>query len=95
VLCALGYSSAHVDESIVDVGYAKPGSREVVFGFRRGKPTNVSLRKLAQIASAPEFEVHVDLHLGRSEFVMYASDLTEDYVSFNKGNVSDPSSLGG
>ena len=27
--------------------------------------------------------------------VMYASDLTEDYVDFNKGYVGDPGSLGG
>jgi hypothetical protein len=26
---------------------------------------------------------------------MYAADLTEEYVEFNKGDVSDPSSLGG
>ena len=32
---------------------------------------------------------------GRGEFVMYASDLTEDYVAFNKGDVSDPATLGG
>ena len=95
VLCAIGYSKARFDESMVDVGYAKPGSREVAFGFRRGRPTNVSSQKLAKITSAPEFEVHVDLHSGRGEFVMYASDLTEDYVAFNKGDVSDPASLGG
>ncbi|MEY2560307.1 MAG: hypothetical protein QOG51_722, partial [Verrucomicrobiota bacterium] len=27
--------------------------------------------------------------------VIYASDLTEEYVEFNKGNVKDPKSLGG
>ena len=27
ILCALGYSKAKVDESIVDIGYARPGSR--------------------------------------------------------------------
>jgi hypothetical protein len=26
---------------------------------------------------------------------MWASDLTEDYVAFNKGDVSDPATLGG
>jgi glutamate N-acetyltransferase/amino-acid N-acetyltransferase len=95
VLCALGYSKARVNESLVDVGYAKSGSRDILFGFRRGKPTNVSLQRLAKITSAPEFDLHVDLNLGRGEFVMYASDLTEDYVAFNKGDVSDPTSLGG
>ena len=95
VLCALGYSRAHVDETIVDVGYAKSGSREIVFAFRRGRPTNISLRILAKITSAPEFDLHVDLHGGRGEFTMYASDLTEDYVAFNKGDVNDPKTLGG
>lgn len=95
VLCAIGYSEARVDEARVDVGYARPGGRDLAFGFRQGKPTSVSLQKLARITSAPEFDIHVDLHLGRGECVMYASDLTEDYVAFNKGDVSDPESLGG
>ena len=94
VLCALGYSSAKINESMVDIGYSRPGDREIL-GFRRGKPTNVSFHKLAKVTSAPEFDVHVDLHLGRSEFVMYASDLTENYVAFNKGDVNDPTTLGG
>ena len=95
ILCALGYSKAKVDESLVDVGYAKPGSRDILFAFRRGRPANVALRRLAKITTAPEFELHVDLHLGCANFTMYATDLTEDYVALNKGDVSDPASLGG
>jgi glutamate N-acetyltransferase/amino-acid N-acetyltransferase len=95
VLCAVGYSKAKVDEAIVDVGYAAPGSRKIVFAFRRGRPTNVALKTLAQITTAPEFDLHADLHLGRAEFTMYASDLTENYVAFNKGDVNDPTTLGG
>jgi glutamate N-acetyltransferase/amino-acid N-acetyltransferase len=95
ILCALGYSDARVDQAIVDVGYARPGSREIAFAFRRGRPTNVALKTLAKITTTPEFDLHVDLHLGRGGFSMYAADLTEDYVTFNKGDVSDPSSLGG
>ena len=95
ILCALGYSRAKVDESIVDIGYAKSTGREIVFGFKRGQPTNVSLRKLAKITSGKEFDIHVDLNLGHGQFMMYASDLTENYVAFNKGDVSDPKTLGG
>jgi glutamate N-acetyltransferase / amino-acid N-acetyltransferase len=95
ILCALGYSTARVNEAIVDVGYAKAGGSEVIFGFRHGQPANVSLQKLSRITSAPKFDVHVDLHSGPGAFVMYASDLTEDYVTFNKGDMSDPKSLGG
>jgi len=95
ILCALGYSKARVSESLVDIGYAKPGSREILFAFRRGRPTNLALKTLARVTGAPEFELHVNLHLGRGAFSMWASDLTEDYVAFNKGNVNDPATLGG
>jgi N-acetylglutamate synthase/N-acetylornithine aminotransferase len=53
------------------------------------------LDALAKITSTPEFDLHVDLHRGRGEFVLYASDLTENYVALNKGDVSDPKTLGG
>ena len=95
VLCAVGYSRARVDESIVDVGYSRPGERKILYGFRRGRPTDLPFQKLAGITAAAEFDVHVDLHSGSSEFVLYASDLTENYVAFNKGDVSDPTNLGG
>ncbi|MDP9185981.1 MAG: bifunctional ornithine acetyltransferase/N-acetylglutamate synthase, partial [Verrucomicrobiota bacterium] len=95
ILCALGYSKANVDETIVDVGYAQPGSRKILFAFRCGRPTNAALKTLARITSAPEFDLHVDLQRGRGEFLLYAADLTEDYVAFNKGDITDPATLGG
>jgi glutamate N-acetyltransferase / amino-acid N-acetyltransferase len=95
ILCALGYSKADVDETAVDVGYAQPNSRKILFAFRRGRPTNVALKTLAKITSAPEFDLHIDLHKGRGEFVLYAADLTENYVAFNKGDITDPATLGG
>jgi glutamate N-acetyltransferase/amino-acid N-acetyltransferase len=95
ILCALGYSEANVDETVVDIGYAAPDKRKILFAFRRGRPTNVALKTLAKITLAPEFDLHIDLHRGRGEFLLYAADLTEDYVAFNKGDVTDPSTLGG
>lgn len=95
ILCALGYSKAKIDEGVVDVGYAPTAGRKILFAFRRGRPTNVALKALAKITSQPEFDLHVDLHRGRGEFVIYAADLTEDYVAFNKGNINDPATLGG
>jgi glutamate N-acetyltransferase/amino-acid N-acetyltransferase len=95
ILCALGYSKATVNESVIDVGYATPDNREILFAFRRGRPTNLALKRLAKITTAPEFDLHVDLHAGRHGFVLYASDLTEDYVALNKGDVNDPATLGG
>ncbi len=95
VLCALGYSKAKVNESMVDIGYAKPGGREIFFAFRHGYPTKVTLKRLAKITATPAFDLHVDLHLGRGNYTMYAADLTEDYVALNKGDVNNPATLGG
>lgn len=95
ILCALGYSKARIDQSRVDVGYAAPDSRKILFAFRRGRPTNVALRALGKITSQSEFDLHVDLHRGRGEFMIYAADLTEDYVTLNKGDITDPATLGG
>ena len=46
--------------------------------------------------SAPkEFDLRIRLNLGKAGAVMYAADLTGEYVDFNKGEVGDPGSLGG
>jgi len=95
ILCALGYSPASVVESKVDVGYALPGSKKVLYALKQGRPTKVSFKSLCKIAAQKEFDLHIHLHLGRAGAVLYASDLTEAYVDFNKGNVGDPASMGG
>jgi len=42
-----------------------------------------------------EFDLHIHLNLGQAKAVMYAADLTEAYVDYNKGDVTDPNTLGG
>jgi len=95
ILCALGYSRAKVEEEKVDIGYSPPGGRKTLWAFRQGRPTAFAFARFVKITSAPAFDVHIDLHAGDGEFTVYASDLTEEYVTFNKGDVSDPASLGG
>ena len=95
ILCAAGYSSARVEETKVDVGYCSPGSAAISFALKRGKPTKISIQTLAKIVSAAEFDIHIFLHAGSHDCVLYTSDLTEQYVEFNKGDISDPTSLGG
>jgi glutamate N-acetyltransferase/amino-acid N-acetyltransferase len=95
ILCALGYSPATVVESKVDVGYSLPGSEKVLYALKQGRPTKVPFKSLCKIAAQKEFDLHIDLHLGKAGAVLYAADLTEAYVDFNKGNVGDPASLGG
>jgi glutamate N-acetyltransferase / amino-acid N-acetyltransferase len=95
ILCAMGYSNAKVNEAKVDVGYSPPGKTKITFAVRGGQPTRVGLQTLGAIVSKPEFDLHIFLNAGRHDCVLYTSDLTEEYVEFNKGNLSDPKSLGG
>jgi len=95
IIDALGYSPATVVEEKVDIGYSAPGSRKIVWSLKRGQPTKVAFKDLCAAAAPKEFDLHINLNLGKSGALMYAADLTEEYVDFNKGDVSDPGSLGG
>ena len=95
ILCAIGYANVKSEPAHIDIGYAKSKSRETLFAFRRGKPIDTAFAKLTAITSQPEFDVHIDLHSGKYATKFYTCDLTEDYVTFNKGDIADPNSLGG
>lgn len=95
IIDALGYSPAQVVEEKVDIGYSPPGERSVLWSLRRGQPTKASFRQLCAAVAPKEFDLHIRLNLGKAAALIYAADLTEEYVDFNKGDVSDPSSLGG
>ena len=95
IIDALGYSPATVVESKVDIGYSASGSKQIVWSLKKGQPTKTSFKALCAAVAAKEFDLHIHLNLGKGAAVMYTCDLTEDYVDFNKGDVSDPTSLGG
>ncbi len=95
IIDALGYSPATIVEEKVDIGYSAPGSRKILYSLRRGQPTTVSFKSLCAAAAPTEFDLHIHLNLGKASAIMYAADLTEAYVDFNKGDVTDPAALGG
>jgi glutamate N-acetyltransferase/amino-acid N-acetyltransferase len=95
IIDALGYSPATVVEEKVDVGYSAPGGGRILWSLRRGQPTRATFRQLCAAVAGKEFDLHVRLNLGNAGAVIYAADLTAEYVEFNKGDVTDPGSLGG
>jgi glutamate N-acetyltransferase/amino-acid N-acetyltransferase len=104
IIDALGYSSAKVVEERVDIGYSpafadasarRAGGRKILWSLKRGQPARVPFKKLCAAVAPKEFDLHIHLNLGKAGAVIYAADLTEAYVDFNKGNVADPISLGG
>jgi glutamate N-acetyltransferase/amino-acid N-acetyltransferase len=95
IIDALGYSPAQVVEEKMDIGYSAPGSKNILWSLKKGQPTKATFKELCAAAAPKEFDLHINLNLGKASAVIYAADLTEDYVSFNKGDVGDPTSLGG
>jgi len=54
-----------------------------------------SFQALCATVARREFDLHIRLNLGRASALLYAADLTGEYVDFNKGDVNDPASMGG
>jgi len=95
IIDALGYSEARVIEEKVDIGYRMPGKKKTVWSLKQGQPTKTSFATLCKSVEPDEFELLIHLNIGDGSSFIYAADLTEEYVDFNKGDISDPASLGG
>jgi glutamate N-acetyltransferase/amino-acid N-acetyltransferase len=95
IIDALGYSPAKIIEGKVDIGYSSANSKTILWSLKRGQPTKATFKQLCAAVATKEFDLHINLNLGQADAVIYAADLTEAYVDFNKGDVGDPGSLGG
>jgi glutamate N-acetyltransferase/amino-acid N-acetyltransferase len=95
IIDAIGYSPATVVEEKIDIGYSASGAKKILWSLKRGQPTKATFKELCLAVAPKEFDLHINLNLGKASAVMYAADLTEEYVDFNKGDVTDPTTLGG
>ena len=95
ILDALGYSPALIVEEKVDLAYSAPNKTKLTYSLKGGRPTKVSFERLCQEVAREEFDLHIDLNLGKGAAVVHTCDLTEAYVDFNKGDISNPAALGG
>jgi len=95
IIDALGYSPAKIVEEKVDIGYSASGRKKILWSLKRGQPTKATFKELCDAVAPKEFDLHINLNLGKAGAVMYAADLTEEYVDFNKGDVGGRTSLGG
>jgi glutamate N-acetyltransferase/amino-acid N-acetyltransferase len=95
IIDALGYSPAKIVEEKVDIGYSSANSKTILWSLKRGQPTKATFKQLCAAVAPKEFDLHINLNFGPAGAVIYAADLTEAYVDFNKGDVGDPTTLGG
>jgi glutamate N-acetyltransferase/amino-acid N-acetyltransferase len=89
IIDAIGYSAAKVVEEKVDLGYSAPGVKNVLWSLKRGQPTKATYKELCAAVAPKEFDLHIRLNLGKASAVIYAADLTEEYVTFNKGDMDE------
>ncbi len=79
ILDALGYSSAALREEMIDVYY------NGLIAVKGGVASKTPPEKLREVVRERKFTVHIHLGLGAAEYVVYTTDLTPEYVRFNKG----------
>jgi glutamate N-acetyltransferase/amino-acid N-acetyltransferase len=79
IIDAVGYSGARVNEELVDIYY------DGLAAVKGGTVSRTPVAKIREIVARPRFSVTVDLQFGVAEHIVYTTDLTTEYVDFNKG----------
>ncbi|MCM1174098.1 MAG: bifunctional glutamate N-acetyltransferase/amino-acid acetyltransferase ArgJ [Blautia sp.] len=80
-LCALGYAGAVFDPDNLEV-FLENGEKSLLV-YRDGTVADYSEEEAAQILSAPEVKVLVDMKAGDAEATAWGCDLTYEYVKIN------------
>ena len=78
VLHAVGYSRARIREELVDICY--DGKPACLGGLQAATPMD----ELREIAARPEFGIGINLNQGGADYCMYSSDLSPEYIDFNR-----------
>lgn len=78
ILCALGHSGVEINPSRIDVFF------DNVPIVKKGTGTGPRLEgRASQILKKKSFKVTIDLHQGKSQFSVFTTDLSIDYVKIN------------
>ena len=78
IIHAVGYSRARIREELVDIHIG--GKAACIGGLQADTPMD----ELREAVSHPEFEITINLNQGEADYVMYSSDLSPEYVDFNR-----------
>jgi len=78
IIHAVGYSRARIREELVDISIG--GKTACVGGLQAETPMD----QLRDAVAAPEFEIVINLNQGAADYTMYSSDLSPEYVDFNR-----------
>ena len=78
IIHAVGYSRARIREELIDICIG--GKPACVGGLQADTPMD----ELRAAVSGREFEIQINLNQGEAEYRMFSSDLSPEYVDFNR-----------
>ncbi len=78
IIHAVGYSRARIREELVDIHI---GGKPACLG---GLQSETPMDQLREAVSHPEFEIVINLNQGDADYIMYSSDLSPEYIDFNR-----------
>ncbi len=78
IIHAVGYSRAQIREELIDIHI---GGKAACLG---GLQADTPMEDLRAIVAGPEFEIRINLNQGSANYEMYSSDLSPEYVDFNR-----------
>ena len=78
VMHAIGYSRARVREELIDIYFNGANA------CKNGLATETPIETLQKAVAGREFSVTIDLHLGEAEHSVFTSDLSQEYVAYNR-----------
>ena len=84
IIHAVGYSGARIREDRIDIYF------ENLIACRSGQSAGAKLTSLISKVEKKEFTIHIDLNLGSGCYTMYTSDLSPEYVDFNRREYALP-----
>ncbi|MEM7147578.1 MAG: bifunctional glutamate N-acetyltransferase/amino-acid acetyltransferase ArgJ [Verrucomicrobiota bacterium] len=78
IIDAIGYSGADVQEDMVDIGF------NGMTACSHGMAADTPVKQLERAVSKESFSVSINLNLGNADYTAYTSDLSPEYVDFNR-----------
>jgi len=78
IIHAVGYSRARIREELVDIHIG--GKPACIGGLQASTPMD----ELRAAVAKPEFEIVICLNQGSADYTMYSSDLSPEYIDFNR-----------
>ncbi len=78
IIHAVGYSRARIREELVDIHIG--GKAACIGGLQAATP----MAALRDIVAEREFDICINLNQGSADYTMYSSDLSPEYIDFNR-----------